>query len=86
MVGVGVVGDEEVVTAAAVVVEGGGGRSLSPIIPDPPHIVARAQAAEMTARRPEPMDEDSDEEGQDANSSADLWASFAPLDDIGDIP
>ena len=64
-------------------------RSLSPIIPDPPHIAARVQTAEasqpmeeMTARRPEPMvtNEDDDEvENQDANSSADLWAN---VDDI----
>ncbi|KAM5543777.1 hypothetical protein V8D89_002394 [Ganoderma adspersum] len=64
--------------------EGGGDdrRSMSPIIPDPPHIVARARmlasqspALEMSARRSEPRD-DGDEDAKDANSSADLWACF----------
>ena len=57
-------------------------RSMSPIIPDPPHIVARARmlasqspVLEMSARRPEPRDEE-DEVVKDADSSADLWACF----------
>lgn len=73
-------------------------RSLSPVIPDPPHIATLAHApvttrsAEppasavplvMSARRSEP--EDDDDEFKEANSSADLWASVPSLDDIGDI-
>ncbi len=72
--------------STALLSEGGGDerRSMSPVIPDPPYIVARAQmlasqspVLEMSARRPEPRDEE-DEDGdvKDANSSADLWACF----------
>lgn len=57
-------------------------RSMSPVIPDPPHVVARVRmlgsrssVLEMSARRPEPRDKE-DEEAEDANSSADLWACF----------
>ncbi|PIL27212.1 hypothetical protein GSI_10356 [Ganoderma sinense ZZ0214-1] len=57
-------------------------RSISPVIPDPPHIAARAQmlasqspALQMSARRPEPRG-DEDEDVKDADSSADLWACF----------
>ncbi|KAI0764630.1 hypothetical protein C8Q74DRAFT_1283009 [Fomes fomentarius] len=69
-----------------------GRRSLSPVIPDPPYVVARAQrfeqsACEMPARKPEPRRVDDEDEGsKDADSSADLWASVPSLDDIGDLP
>lgn len=69
-----------------------GRRSLSPVIPDPPYVVARAQgfeqsACEMPARKPEPRRvNDEDEGSKDADSSADLWASVPSLDDIGDLP
>ena len=56
-------------------------RSLSPAVPDPPHLAARASTKarqspvlEMSARRPEPNNDEADD--KDANSSADLWACF----------
>ncbi|RPD52722.1 hypothetical protein L227DRAFT_440773 [Lentinus tigrinus ALCF2SS1-6] len=68
-------------------VQGGERRSVSPVVPDPPYVAARALAQEepsleMTARRAEPprMDEDEDEGPQDANSSADMWAALSDIE------